>query len=293
MDSIKETLQEFGLSANEATIYRACLKENNLSPFKLAKRTGIPRTTVYEILMSLSLKGLITLEQSDGFTKQQTRVAAKDPSILRKIIWEKKRKLSHLEFDIVNILPELKDDFHKDKGGADFRFFPGIEGAKKVYFNEYIVNSRIPIYAFDNLMPMDVFGREETNKDVAQSLEYLNKKGVEINELFALNDWTKHVLTYQYGRDPDYVIKRRMRFVSDPSFFINQRIVLYGDYIRITCAKDEEVWGLIIKSTSLSQTLTSLFRFIWNVAEPLTSQIVESWGENEFLKSEKEKRRRK
>lgn len=290
MSSVEITLEEFGLTPNETRIYLTCLKEDDLSPFKLAKLTNIPRTTIYEILMSLSLKGLVKLEQSDGFTKQQTRVKANNPSVLRDIIWEKKRRLSDLDVDIVDLLPTLQNDYHKEKSNAEFQFFPGIEGAKKVYFKEYIVDGHIPIYAFDNLMPMDVFGKKETNEDVARSLKHLNNEHIEINEIFALNDWTKHVLGYQMGRDKDYVVKRRMRFIENPAFFINQRIVLYGEHIRITTAKDNEVWGLIIKSKSLSNTFHSLFHFVWSLAEPLTPKLVVSWGKNEFLESEKRKK---
>lgn len=82
MDTSTKVLKRFGLTDNEIDIYIECLKNEELSPFQLSKLTGIPRTTVYDCLMSLSLKGLIELEQSDGFQKQQTRVRGKNPSEL-------------------------------------------------------------------------------------------------------------------------------------------------------------------------------------------------------------------
>ncbi len=290
MNSIQSTLKEFGLTPNETIIYLASLKEDNLSPFKLAKITNIPRTTIYEILMSLSLKGLVTLEQSDGFTKQQTRVRAKNPSILREIIWEKRKKLSNLEFDIVNILPELKEDYHQEKSGADFRFYPGIDGVKKVYFEEYARDTHVPIYAFENLMPMDVFGRKETNKDVAKSLIQGVQKGIEINELVGLSEWAKHVLSYQYGRDKEYIKTRRIRIIESSSFFLNQRIVIHGNYVRISTAKESEVWGLIMKSPMLARSLESIFKTLWVYGEPVTPHLIESWGKNDFLESEKRRK---
>jgi hypothetical protein len=166
MDQINKTLIKFGLTDNETKIYLETLKEDDLSPFKLARLTGIPRTTVYEILMSLSLKGLVRLESSDGFTKQQTRVKAKNPSILRDLLWQKRQNISNLELEIVDILPSLKGDYHQSESNADFQFFPGIQGAKRVYFTEYIANPHLPIHAIDNMMPMDVFGRQAVNQDI-------------------------------------------------------------------------------------------------------------------------------
>ena len=115
---ILETLKRFGLSENETKVYLESLKHNETSPFQLSKATGIPRTTVYDVVMELSLKGLIELEQSDGIQKQQTKIRAKNPSILRTILQGKRKELTSLELDILNFLPNLKADFHQNKVNA-------------------------------------------------------------------------------------------------------------------------------------------------------------------------------
>jgi sugar-specific transcriptional regulator TrmB len=138
MDQVHHTLSRFGLTKNETDVYLAALKLNETSPFELARLTGIPRTTVYDILMTLSLKGLVTLTQSDGFTKQQTRIRAKNPSTLRSILRQKQKDLTSLEIDVMDILPQLKNDFQKQDANADFQFYPGIEGAVKVMTNDYL-----------------------------------------------------------------------------------------------------------------------------------------------------------
>ena len=91
MNLINKVLLDFGLSESEIKVYLECLKETDLGPFKLANLTGIPRTTVYEILTSLALKGLVELEHSDGFTKKQTKVKAKNPTTLREMVRNKKK----------------------------------------------------------------------------------------------------------------------------------------------------------------------------------------------------------
>ena len=108
MDFIGKTLTAFGLTDKEARVYRAALNHEETSPFELSRETKIPRTTVYEILFNLSLKGLIALVQSDGFSKQQTRIKAKNPSLLREIVAKKRADLASLDVDLVQILPYLK-----------------------------------------------------------------------------------------------------------------------------------------------------------------------------------------
>ena len=135
MDIVQKTLLKFGLSPNEATIYRAALKHEETSPYELSKVTLIPRTTIYEIVMSLSLKGLIEVQRSDGLTKQQTKIRAKNPSELRSILHKKRTELTDIETDIVSILPQLKGDYHQSGANADFVFYPGTTGPQKIYFN--------------------------------------------------------------------------------------------------------------------------------------------------------------
>lgn len=286
MDNTKKVLNNFGLNDNEIKVYLQALKEDNLGPFKLSQLTGIPRTTVYETLMSLSLKGLVTLEQSDGFTKQQTKVKAKNPSVLRDIIWQQRKKLSSLDVDIVDILPGLKGDFHRPDANADFEFYPGVEGAKKTYFSE-ASGVNLPIHAFENLMPMDAFGKELINQDVSFATQKRKKISAETKEIVVLSDWAKHVLTYQAARDNNYFKVRQIRFIDQSGLFINQRIFIQGQMIKITTISGDEAWGISINSPSLAQTLDSIFQIVWQVALPLTAEVIASWGPNEFFEAEK------
>lgn len=289
MDQTQRILGNFGLNDNETKVYLETLKEDGLGPFKLSKLTGIPRTTIYETLMSLSLKGLVTLEQSDGFTKQQTKVKAKNPSVLRDIIWDKREKLSNLEVDVVDILPELKTGFHRQQANADFEFYPGVEGAKKTYFHEPL-EINLPVHAFENLMPMDAFGKESINQDVAQSTKTRKQLHAETKEIIVLTDWTRHALSYQASRDPDYFKIRQIRFIDQPGLFINQRIFIQGQTIKITTVAGDEAWGLSINSPTLVQTFDSIFQFVWQFAAPITANIIASWGPNEFFDAEKKKK---
>jgi sugar-specific transcriptional regulator TrmB len=289
MDRIKKVLTEFGLTDNEIKVYREVLKHEEASPFKIAKLTGIPRTTVYDVMMNLSLKGLITLLHNQGLEKQQTKIKAVNPSKLRQIILKRRKSLAKLEVDIVDILPHLKGDFHRGKTNANFQFFPGIGGARKVLLNEEVQSAEFPTYIWTHLMPMDSFGIKEMNKAVSEELDKRRKLGTRAKNIISLTDWTRHVLSYQYGRDKNYIKYNEFRFIENPVFSVNQEIYLKADKISIACADNDEAWGLVIRSTSLSKTLRSMFELMWLSALPVTSELVKSWGENEFLTAQKEK----
>lgn len=286
MKLAERTLAKFGLSENEIHVYLAIVKTGSTSPFRLSRETGIPRTTIYEIITSLSLKGLIALEQSDGFTKQQTRIKALDPSVLRSILWQRRKELTLLESDIVSILPELKKDFHKEEANADFRFYPGIEGAKQVFESEVTQDVDLPMSVWDYQIPMDAFGRDVINTWVNRDTEIIRRGNYKEKELFPLTDWSKHVVTYQYGKDKQYIHNRDLRYIDTTQFTVKQRISIKGNVVRMVCIEDGENWGLVIHSPALVKTFSSWFAFMWQMGTPVTDATMKEWGENEQLKAE-------
>lgn len=55
-----------------------------------------------------------------------------------------------------------------------------------------------------------------------------------------------------------------------------------GDYVKMVCAKKDEIWGLRMKSSMLATTLTSIFIQNWKTASPVTKEMIAAWGPNEF-----------
>lgn len=288
---IRRSLQKFGLSDNEITVYLIALQHNELSPFQVAKLTNIPRTTVYDIFMSLSLKGLIDLEQNTGFEKQQTRIRAKNPSVMRKILETKRQETYDVETDLALVLPYLKQTYHKDTANALVEFFPGIAGMKHVYLDlEEAEQSYNDVISWTNLMPLDVLGGKVINQDVKDGTVARKRLNVRTKYLVPLNNWTRHVMTYQTGLDADYLQAREFRFIDSPLFSCYLEIVIAGNIMKAACAENEEVWGLVIRSKALIDTFRSIFMTQWTIAQPITEELVKSWGDNGFLKEQKKKK---
>lgn len=284
MDIITRALIDFGLSENEAAIYREALKRTETNPYALAQATGIPRTTVYEIIMGLSLKGLLELKRSDGLTKQQTRIRAVNPSVMRKILQKKRDELVRVENDVVHILPMLKSDFLQADPNADFQFFPGIDGAKKVFQMD---ETSQPSFCFNYKIPDDVFGRDYIDLDIDQEINH--KKTYLPKEIFPLTDWTRHVFTYHFQRDQRFLDIKDYRYLDNPLFDLKVRLLIIGNQVRIISVENDECWGLIVRSLTLATSLKSIFMVMWPAAIPLTAKIITSWGPNEFFEAEKTK----
>ncbi|MBN2101040.1 helix-turn-helix domain-containing protein [Candidatus Dojkabacteria bacterium] len=281
-----KTLKKFGLSENEIAVYLECLKEEDLTPYRISRLTKIPRTTVYDVLMDLSLKGLVELQQSDGFTKQQTLVKAKNPSALRNVLRQKRKDLLSLEIDIIDILPQLKGDYHEKQANADFKFYPGIEGARKMLYNEEIAEIDLPVYIWTDRMPVDIFGYEKLDPIISRWTRLMEKHKRKSKEIIFLGDWTRHVLSYQLERDPDFLKTREFRYPDYPDTNIAQQIIIKGNHVGMACVHEEEVWGLHITSPALAHSLTTIFNAQWMSSNPLTPEIIRSWGPSEYLKAQ-------
>lgn len=291
MDLSKRTqqvLEEFGLSANEATVYQSALELGVTSPFGISKKTGIPRTTVYAVLTDLALKGLVELESATGLMKQQTKVRAKNPSVLREILWKKREGLVKQEVDIVEILPFLKKEYLKDTTNADFQFFPGMEGANHVMFDYDGIDQ--DTYVFDYQVPMDATGSRKMNKGVDKGIKLWAKgRAIEYN-LTPLNPWTKHVLSYQVERNPHYLDRVEYRALPFELVNLNLTIRLKGNRVWIVSVKGDEVWGLKIRSQNLADSLISIHQALWKLATPITKEMISSWAPNEYLQAEQSKK---
>lgn len=287
MDKTKRTqqvLEQFGLSANEASVYQSALSLGETSPFKIAKSTGIARTTVYAVLTDLALKGLVELESATGLMKQQTKVRAKNPSALREILWAKRESLVKQEVDILEILPFLKKEYLRDETNADFQFFPGMDGANHVMFDYDGVDQ--DTYVFDTQIPMDATGSKEMNEGVDKGIKLWAKgKSTEYN-LTPINPWTKHVLSYQVERNPHYLDRVEYRTLPFEITSLSLTIRLKGNRVWIISVKGDEVWGLKIRSQNLADSLIGIHQALWKLATPITKEMIASWGPNEYLEAE-------
>lgn len=286
-DYTKKILQDFGLNTNEIEVYLCCIEEENLSPFRISKLTQIPRSTVYDVLMNLSLKGLVELQQSDGFSKQQTLVSAVNPSQLRAILQEKRKKLIELETEVITILPFLKSKFHRENANADFIFYPGLKGFRKLYLDTATIEIDVERFVWDMNMPMDPIGFKDMNKLMDKEHNLYKKIRYKPKHLVALNDWTRQVVSYQYGRDKDFLGKRDFRYIDNPIFDLHVELNIWGNIIRIFTAHKDEIWGLQINSPALAASLKSIFLVQWANAKPLTENEVLSWGTNYMQEYEK------
>jgi len=96
----EKELKEIGLTDNEVKIYLALLKHGVLNPTRLAEKTGLHRSYVYDTLERLIEQGII----NTILINNKKHYQAVDPKVLREHF---ELKLKHID----SILPELSSIF--------------------------------------------------------------------------------------------------------------------------------------------------------------------------------------
>ena len=76
-ESIIEKLQKFGLNQYEAKAYAALLRTGTANAYAICKESGIPRARIYDVLESITKRGLAMVEESSENAKSYTPVPSK------------------------------------------------------------------------------------------------------------------------------------------------------------------------------------------------------------------------
>ena len=120
--ALENTLTSLGLTEHEAKVYLAALSLGPTTILKIAQTAEVKRTTVYSIIESLKLKGLITIEVH-GFKQ---RFVAENPENLETILENKKSALA-------KAMPDFASLFNLKGSESTIKFYEGLEGIKRVY----------------------------------------------------------------------------------------------------------------------------------------------------------------
>ena len=130
-EDIKEILIDFGLSEHEALVYLSSIMLGPSTVNKIAKHSGVKRTTVYPVVESLKRKGIMNIELKG----LKSLFVAESPERLEKIIEQKKERLK-------SMIPELSALYNLKGGESLIKYYEGFEGIKVV--NDMMLDSLKP-----------------------------------------------------------------------------------------------------------------------------------------------------
>ncbi|MDD5031918.1 MAG: helix-turn-helix domain-containing protein [Patescibacteria group bacterium] len=244
-----ETLQELGLSPNEAKIYEALLGLNQAGVGEISSKAEIHRRNVYDAINRLIDKGLIFPILSKG----ENIYSPVDPGKLLELVKEKETSLN-------KILPDLKKLYENKAGTQEAYIYRGVEGFKnylrdilRVGEDVYMIGAKLGWFDPRLKNFIDSFLKEAKRKKI----KFFHIFDAEVKEK---------------GRETLPLLGTDYKFLP-PEFSTNSAIDIFGDYVvTFTGLKlykiDEEVTLFVMKDGKLAESYRIWFKFMYDMCPP-------------------------
>ncbi len=251
---IKQVLLELGLTDPEASIYLQLIKSSGAHPASvIAQRLKMNRTTVYKSLLRLAKMSLVVKTMKHGVIC----FFAEDPDKnIDALLTSRKAKLSFVSELFLESISEINNLQREELYTPKVRYYEGIEGVKRVYEDTLIEGDSI--YAFENVEDMDIEIQDYLwNNYVPRRTD----KGI---FAYALTPENKDNEDFR-SKDKEFL--RETRFLPKGKFPIEIEMNIYGKKVAFFSYKHNEMFGVIIESSSIANTMRAIFNLCWKIAE--------------------------
>ena len=235
---ISEQLLQFDLNKSQAEVYLALLELGQTTVIKLSQKTGIKRTTIYEVLAELEKKHLVA--QTKKGTKRL--FVAEEPENLERILEEKKAKLEKL-------MPILKSLTNTTGEKPVIRYYEGLEGIKDVYRDTLKYKGELVAYVTENIFAN--LGQEFAD-------EYVEKRVKAQITGRVIGPNTQEIIEY---KKTDQKNLKETRIVDKEKFPFSIEMNIYGN--KVAFMSFSEQLGLIIESNEIAKNMKFLFELAW------------------------------
>lgn len=240
---VQQVIESLGLEDKEAKVYLSLLSLGETTATKLAEKTNLDRTLMYQLTNKLIEKGLVSY-----IVKNNVRYfSAADPETLLKNLQEKEQNLK-------NILPELKERQKFVKPETKVELYRGREGINTIL--KMVLRDEKPYYIMGGAQEAcSIFELENTVfVKRAEKLKLLGK-------IFARKGDNFFV-----GKNEEY------RFI--PEHLISSTTqMLWGGKTAIF-VWSEPYYVILIESEEITKSNLSTFDYLWSIAEKPTKEDI-------------------
>lgn len=247
---IQDILRALHFSDKESTIYLALIKIGSCTPAILSRKTGLNRTTIYDLLEILSRKGLVSNYKKGA----STYFFAHNPRELAAYFEREKNeyvmKAEKLEQGITSIIPELISLQNQSSTKPKVQFFEGERGLREAY--EDTLSSKGRILAYTNVEEMF----EALPNFFPEYFKRRAKSKIAIDAVFVQNEKSRE----RAKRDNEEL--RRTKFLPDPSLTFSPEVKIYNDKMLIASWKEK--MAIIIESKEFVDQQRIIFNLLWN-----------------------------
>ncbi|MEK7145075.1 MAG: helix-turn-helix domain-containing protein [Patescibacteria group bacterium] len=252
-------LEKAGLSDKGAAVYAALLALGGAYPSHLAEVTRLNRSTVYKVLLDLSVKGLVSEIQKGK--KLYYQVAR--PSRLLRYTERRVRQAGETHEQAKDILPELERLYSNLPNKLKVQYFEGPEEIMRVYDDHITKQKPYEMVCFAssteiyNFLPKQFFAKYRKAKE---------RLGIITRGILPDRPLDRAWGDQLYGDVPNN-IKPTARYIPHEQFPFQGEITAYGDSkVSIINLKENIVTAVIIEDQSFNRAMRTIFELAWKGA---------------------------
>lgn len=253
------SIKDAGLSEKGALVYAALLELGGAFPSQIAKYTKLKRSTVYEILDDLAIKGLVSeLEKRNKYF-----YSIEHP---KRLIHFSERSIARAQEEhqkLQEFFPELEGLYAGATSRPKVSYFEGADGVMDIYEDHVSAQKKYEMVGFVNIAELMRFLPQKKYHEYVQKKERLGitSRGIIPN---TEEDRAYEKTVYKSIKKK---ILPRVRFIPKEEFPWKGDITIYGTgKVSIVSFSDQRVTGIIIESETIHEMMRMIFELAWRGA---------------------------
>lgn len=253
-------IENAGLAEKAATIYLALLELGGAFPSQLAKYTKIKRSTVYETLDDLAIKGLVSELEKRG----KYFYVIEHPKRLLNFGHRSVTKAEEQYENLKKFIPDLIGLYGGATEKAKVSYFEGTDGVMEIYGDHVNEKKKYEMVGFVNVAELMQFLPAKKYREYVRIKEKIGiiSRGI-------LPDTEKDRL---YKKEIYSIVSKKIlpkvRFVSKEEFPWKGDITIYSDNkISIVSFSEQKITGMIVESKTIHNMMRMIFELAWKGAE--------------------------
>lgn len=244
-----DILLRLGLNENEAKIYELLLLKGETKARDLLEDSGLSRGNVYNVLTSLTARGLIQVTEG-----KQQHYKVVDPTQLSALVDDKKRSIDRLNAEFQAELPKLLSTYSLTTGKPTVRVFEGVEGFVDAIEDTIIKDQEILAYIDAHAITGAI--ADADTRYVHRRIKRKIFKRILIADTSASHEYI--------GADP--VPYTSTAFVQDFPDEFGISVQVYGDSVLFLSIASERIISVIVDDPRIAEFHRKLFEFHWRQA---------------------------
>lgn len=262
INQIQKQLSKIGLTDKESAVYSVLLELGGAYPSKIAEKTKINRSTVYKILLDLSVKGLVNeIDKSKKLFYQ-----IENPNKLTRHLKDKVT-IANDQLEVAQkIVPEIEGLFNMFADKPKVSYFEGQEQVVQIYEDHLNVIKPYEMLAWANttylqdLLKLDFFLHYRKTKEKIGITTRGIVPDTNFDQEFVNKTYKEIKITEKYWPI--------MKYIPHSEFSFEGEITIYSeDKVSIVNLNKNHFTGTIIQDKTIHNMMKMIFELSWKGAD--------------------------